>query len=83
MDNFKEAKTSKIFGIPRLANSIEYSLFARDQMSQPHEDVLKGGFTTASALSGKIGAFQRADPLRLAEIYEVDTTAERLTELLR
>ena len=52
-------------------------------MSQPHEDILKGGFTTSSKLSGKIGAFQRADPLRLAEMYEVDTTAERLTELLR
>jgi len=42
-----------------------------------------GGFTTATKMSGTTGAFQRKDPLRLAERYEVNENAERIAELMR
>ncbi|CAD7958496.1 unnamed protein product [Amoebophrya sp. A120] len=70
-------------GLKRIAEQIQFASFAEDRYTEGTDVVTKGGWTTCDTMSGTRCGFQRKDPLRLAERYELSEDVERAVELLR
>mmetsp|Transcript_9869 Transcript_9869/g.24393 ORF Transcript_9869/g.24393 Transcript_9869/m.24393 type:complete len:647 (+) Transcript_9869:534-2474(+) len=70
-------------GHRRIAEQIQFASFAEDRYTGGTDVVLKGGWSTCDPMSGTKCGFQRKDPLRLAERYELSEDVERAVELLR